>query len=78
MFHNLVKVSHDLETSFDPKTRVAFCPRDFFITQNLDQRTFQTGSKSKSRWGNITPKITNSPLSENFYTEGSSERPSES
>jgi hypothetical protein len=28
----------------------------------LDQRTFQTGTKSKSRWGNITPKITNSPL----------------
>jgi len=28
----------------------------------LDQQTFQTGTKSKSRWGNITPKITNSPL----------------
>jgi hypothetical protein len=36
-----------------------------FITEyklQLDQRTFQTGTKSKSRWGNITPKTINSPL----------------
>ena len=36
VFHNLVKVTEDLETSFDPKTLVAFCPLDFFISDNLN------------------------------------------
>jgi hypothetical protein len=36
VFHSLVKVTQDLETSFDPNTLVAFCPQDFFISDNLN------------------------------------------
>lgn len=36
VFHSLVKVTHQGETSFDPKAHVAFCPLDFVITDNLN------------------------------------------